>query len=183
MKSQQNLGETTMSIKFLSLFLILTISLCAQIRSADGTIAQFQEDRDMLAVVRILDEYRSVLTYESMGYEEGTTKEYLLNPNYTTKVLRVDDKTVGFINYTVIELQFLLKGLIHLIGVDSTHQSQGYGKMLLTHALQELKGKDLSTAILSVKSENDRAQKFYEKEGFKYAARLNRTDLLYEKDL
>ena len=75
------------------------------------TIEPFQEDRDMSAIDKILDKYRSELTYESRGCEEGTTKKYLVSSKYTTKVLRIDDETIGFINYTVTEPSFLLKFL------------------------------------------------------------------------
>ena len=180
-----------MNIKSLTVFL-LTISFCTQVQS-EVVIESFQEDRDMPAIEKILDEYRSVLTYEARGYEEGMTKKYIVSTKYTTKVLRVDGETVGFINYVVIEPPFLLKlfmnqeGLVHLMGVDSNHQHKGYGKMLLRHALQDLKDKKLSKVRLSVGRENKAARSFYEKEGFTCAipesAQSAVPYLIYEKDL
>ena len=179
-----------MNIKSLTLFLLVCYSV--QIRS-EVVIELFQENRDMPAIQKILDTYRSVLAYEASGCKEGTTKGYLVNPEYITKVLRVDGKTVGFINYTIEEPPFLLKlfmnsnGLVHLMGVESKHQSKGYGKVLLDHVLQELKGKDIHKVLLCVKTENNLARKFYEKEGFICAIpeqiRSSFQDLFYAKNL
>lgn len=175
-----------------SLMLLLSISFCAQIQS-EVVIEPFQEERDMPMIECILNEYAAVLTYESIGYQEGTTKGYFGNSDYMTDVLRVDDETVGFINYKVEWPPFILKwfmsprGLIHLIGIESAYQRKGYGRLLLKHALKVLKSKHLPEAFLCVKKGNTAARAFYEKEGFFCAIpeqmQYYLEDLFYEKQL
>lgn len=183
-------GKEIMNIK--SLAILITINFCAQIQ-AGAVIEPFQEMRDMSVVEHILNEYYGVLAYEAIGYKEGTTKGYLVNQDYMTDVLRVDGETVGFINYKVDWPPFILKwfmsprGLIHLIGIKSSCQRQGYGKLLLRHALKVLKSRNLSEVFLCVKKDNSAARVFYEEEGFICAIpewiQHHLEDLFYEKQL
>lgn len=169
----------------LSGLFVLLISLASQAENI--SIEQFSSDRDMPVAEKILLDNYSTLTYEAMGYPEGTTKKYLNSPRYTTKVLRVEDQTAGFINYVVVEPPFLLKwfmtkkGLIHLMGVDMDCKRKGYGQILLMHALEDLKSRGLKTATLAVKAENIAARRLYEKEGFNCS--LPKESEKYFKDL
>jgi len=64
------------------------------------------------------------------------------------------------------------KGLIHMMGVDPEHRSQGIGKKVLSAGLKYLKDNHIGRVELTVDKENLAARKLYESVGFKNAGRL-----------
>ncbi len=152
-------------------------------------IERYQQQRDGTAVQKILTAFPH-LTYESRGYAAGTTEKYLVSPKYATDVLRVDGKTVGFVNYAAYDMNILSfhiarHGLLHLIGVDTEHQKKGYGTLLLDHAIEELKKLNAPNIILAVQSDNINAQKLYEKKNFQcpMQTRIKGKDFYYRLKL
>jgi len=171
MKKQKN------SMLFIILLFSLVLSPCQLIgmiitQEKDViSIVSYNDKRDRNAVVAILDAYPHYLRYETIGKPAGTTEKYLTTKNYFTYVLRKNDKTIGFINYSSYEKYFLTfyfgrQGLIHLMGVDSKNQKKGYGLLLLNHALNHLKELNTPDIMLTVKRDNVWAQKLYKKAGF-----------------
>lgn len=157
------------STKFL---LVITLLTTTNYTNAIVTIERFQPDRDKKAVLRIMQEDADLLTYESMGYAAGTTEKYIMSKNYTTDVLCEDGKTVGFINYidqnvTLLTFHLFRQGLIHLMGVDKEYRRKGYGKMLLEHAIDELKNRNVPKIVLAVNKDNSSARELYQKTGFR----------------
>ena len=157
-----------MNTFFLRLSLLLSITSCLQ--AAESTIEPYQADRDRAAIISILDANPEYLTYEHLGCPAGTTLKYIESPKYKTAVLRIDDKTIGFVNYvvydnTLLTFNFGKQGLIHLIGVDQEHQKQGYGTQLLKYAIQKCTEQNTSTIQLAVKTDNP-AKNMYAKAGF-----------------
>lgn len=135
------------------------------------TIERYQSVRDKEAVQKICNDHYNYLMYESLGLPEGTTMKYIESKNYITDVLRVNNKIVGFVNYTLKDwylLTFYLGryAMVNLMGVDTEHQYQGYGTRLLKHSMLELQKLQASTIMLTVQKDNVRARKLYEKEGF-----------------
>jgi ribosomal protein S18 acetylase RimI-like enzyme len=167
----QNTG-VDMRIRYYILFLFVHVFAGAQ--DSQFSIEPFQEHRDAEAVKKIIFDHYNTLNYEAKGYAEGTTERYLTSSNYTTKVLRVEDTTVGFINYAPIKFGFFLRfffndaGIINLMGVDSNYQSRGYGRELLHHALEDLRSQDMHKAQLFTHLYNTKARQLYEKEGFRF---------------
>jgi ribosomal protein S18 acetylase RimI-like enzyme len=152
-------------------FFVLLSSFVLVIHAENWSIELYQPERDGQVVRQILKDNQQNLTYESRGDPAGTTEKYLESKKYTTEVLRVNGKTIGFVNYTAYNFELLTffisrRGLIHLIGIDKNEQSKGYGKLLFQHAVRELKKQKIQYILLSVNRENSIARSLYEKEGF-----------------
>lgn len=132
----------------------------------------YDRERDGAAVTKILNDFPAFLKYEvTQQAPEGTTEKYLSSSKYITNVLRVDDKTVGFINFCAYNHDILSfhvgrYGLIHLMGVDKDHQSKGYGSALIDHAIAGLEKLNAPNIRLTVEKENSKALQLYKKKGF-----------------
>jgi ribosomal protein S18 acetylase RimI-like enzyme len=155
----------------LTLVLIVLVQSNAYAMHENAEIVPFQEERDFPAIQKILNDYPGELRYESLGYAAGTTEKYIKSPKYKTDVLRVDDTTVGFVNYaadnfTLLTFHLNRYGVLHLLGVDKDHQKQGFGKLLVRHAVKELEKLKAPNLSLTVKRDNIAARTLYEKEGF-----------------
>lgn len=155
--------------------------------SEQTTIEPYNHDRDSIAVQHILDATPHYLRYEYLGFPTGTTEQYLESTNYYTDVLRVNNETVGFVNYHMEHFSLLTfyihsAGVIHLIGVDSAHQRKGYGKQLMSHAIEKMKQNYIPSVSLAAKKSNNTAQKLYESCGLKIVVSLG-DDFYYNKTL
>ncbi len=166
----------------LFLSLIVTTALANTV-----SIEPYNHERDFQAIQHILDATPHYVRYESMGYPAGTTEQYLVNPQFVTEVLRVDNKTVGFVNYYmhhvhVLTFYLLSIGLVHLIALDPAYQGKGYGAQLLAHVIEKMEQNNMPTAMLNVKVNNTKARKLYEKAGFVPLAHAG-DDIFYTKQL
>jgi ribosomal protein S18 acetylase RimI-like enzyme len=149
-------------------YLLLVIGT---LNAVDIVIAPYDKSRDFYAIEAILQDNRTLLMYEAAGGSCGTTQKYLDSSKYLTYVLRVDDRTVGFINYVAYDINFFTFhfgrcGLIHLLGVDKQQQGKGYGRQLLEYALADLTKLKVSRINVAVKKENLRAIGLYKKANF-----------------
>lgn len=91
-------------------------------------------------------------------------------------VLAKGETIIGFYSLTVITLILELKGypkhipavLIGRIGVDTTQQEQGIGRLLLAHALKKAKQMSLigGVAFVVIDAKSDELVSYYEKFGF-----------------
>ena len=169
----------------------LSISLClivAVINTSEQTsIEPYNHNRDFVAVQQILDTNQNYLRYESMGFPQDTTEQYIESHNFSTDVLRVNNQTVGFVNYHMEHLTLLTfyihsAGCIHLLGIDFEHQGKGYGKKLMLHAIEKMEQNNMASASIAVKKSNTKAQKLYESCGFTIAISLD-DDFYYKKNL
>lgn len=67
--------------------------------------------------------------------------------------------------------QFLEKYPAHLhINIVPSHQRQGYGSILMTKFLEELRKKDVKGVHLGMRADNTAAGKFYGRHGFEESA-------------
>jgi ribosomal protein S18 acetylase RimI-like enzyme len=73
---------------------------------------------------------------------------------------------IGFINFCV---KYNRVGYILLLAVDAQNQKKGYGKLLLQHAMDELKKNSVKSITIDVLSKNEPAKKLYEKLDFIFA--------------
>ncbi len=156
-------------------FFIVSLLLCINIlHTQDITIVPYDRSRDLEAIQTIIHDNWDILTYEALGSPKGTTQKYLDSSNYITYVLRLDDKTIGFVNYTAYDVNVCTfhygrYGLIHLLGVDAQYQGQGYGTKLLHYALNDLTNTHVSHINVAVKRDNLRAIELYKKNKFTYS--------------
>lgn len=92
------------------------------------------------------------------------------NPNSKFYLLQVDNNIVGYLKLNLGEAQQELRnenGLeIERIYVLKSEYGKGLGQALLDYAFQIAKNEKLDLVWLGVWDKNDRARRFYEKNGF-----------------
>lgn len=112
---------------------------------------------DIIAIVNIENHVFNETLGESFLYDELS-----INPFSRIYVLEKDHQVIGFLGLRVDE-----KAEVMNFAIDVEHQKQGYGSILLSHALEELKKENIKTLSLEVRESNIKAQRIYEKFGFK----------------
>ena len=128
---------------------------------------------------------------EHFNYRPNTLEEtrfYLLN----NPVLRqrgfffavLNDEAVGYVGVGVDEEYNLQRntkiGEVTVIGVLKPYRTAGVGTSLMLHALEEIKNKGMTGAILGVDDYNPtKAMGLYEKVGFE----VKKKDLIYQRSL
>jgi ribosomal protein S18 acetylase RimI-like enzyme len=96
----------------------------------------------------------------------------------------LDGETVGYVGVGIDEKYNLEKnvqaGDIFTIGVLKKYRRRGIGARLILHALETLKAKGMTKAMLGVDNYNPtKAMRLYEKAGFK----VTKKDLVFEREL
>jgi ribosomal protein S18 acetylase RimI-like enzyme len=157
-----------------NIFTLSVICISSVLYAQDNhiTIEPYQAERDKEAVIKIIKDHPQELDYSSIGYAQDYTEKFLDSANYITEVIRVNNVTVGFVNYKIWEITVLTfnlgrTGLLHLLGIDKDYQHQGLGRLLLQHALAKMKACYPALIMINTKRHNTLAQHLYEKEGFK----------------
>lgn len=90
------------------------------------------------------------------------TFERCLQSGYAGWVVERDDIILGFI---IMTMQAAESHILNL-GVHPVYQRQGFGSMLLQHAMDMAKARDIGIAFLEVRKSNKSAIHLYEKFGF-----------------
>lgn len=160
--------------------IIFFSSQCAV--NQEYTIEKYNHERDEQAVIKMLNDTPQYLRYETLGMPAGTTEKYITSPTYTTEVIRVNGKTIGFINYLAYNLDIftfhiMRFGFINLMSIDKEYQGVGYGKILFAYAVDQLIKLKCPTIMLNAKLSNTKARNMYEKAGF--SPRIAGDDVLY----
>ena len=85
-----------------------------------------------------------------------------LQGKYQNQCLTVDDKVVGYliVNFVVDECHILN------IAIDKACHGQGYGGWLLNQLKAQCLQEKRSIMLLEVRADNEKAQRFYHREGF-----------------
>ena len=81
----------------------------------------------------------------------------------TTVILFDNNEPAGFVNYY---MRGSSEGTVFLLSVDKKFRGKGFGETLLRHAVEGLKKQGAKFIKLSVREENEPAQKLYKKVGF-----------------
>jgi ribosomal protein S18 acetylase RimI-like enzyme len=183
-------------MKKFNIISILSLTLFfGSIQAAGYVIENYDSSRDQAAVASIIAEHPQYLAYESIKLPFGATMppgitiKIIEGVGSITKVLRVNDETVGFVDYQVLNPKLFgfdlcrHRGLVHLLGIKSECFGKGYGKALFDIALQDLQDQGVPRVILTVKKNNARAIAFYKKSGFVYGQVDGEDSSWYKKDL
>jgi ribosomal-protein-alanine N-acetyltransferase len=94
------------------------------------------------------------------------TLSFPLSRNFVIRK-RVDNTLVGYANfYLIIDEAQVLN-----IAIDPNHRNLGYGRALLTHAIEELRKHNASDFFLEVREGNESALHLYHTLGFAQVGR------------
>ena len=133
-------------------------------------IALYDAARDREAVRAIIEETADTLMIFPMPIDE--VMKAVESKNYKTKVILLEGKTVGFINYAdctkrILGFVFFNRYLINCFALAKEVQGKGYGSQLFTSIVDEIEASQTVAAVfLCVKSTNKVAKNLYEKEDF-----------------
>lgn len=136
-----------------------------QFRSAPITpvpkISAYDQSRDLRAVKKIARQSADGIgLWPSVGYDFSTDR---------TWVARVDGKTVGFVNYAMLDdiaQKKMVRGKIHLLAVGQKSRRQGIGRLLLEASLRDMAHNNVCCAHLDVFRDNLSAIRLYSSMGF-----------------
>lgn len=143
-----------------------------EIYSLWPNIETFNPSRDSYAIADIIQ--RDVYWFFNEPLKEPFREKHLIpyffSKNYKFYVLRVRNKTVGFIIYKKIDP---FTGNISLIGVQKEYRKYHYGEKLLNFAIKDLFNDGCSKIKLYTRTSNIAAQRLYLKTGFKEVSQEN----------
>lgn len=174
-----------LKIKYLTL---LALCFCPLLSAMNQpyVIERYNDQRDRAAVSQLIKQSPGELTPPNQPMDDSVALKWCAskNPDITTMVLRKDNETIGFVNYYVTNLNILwchkmpVNTVLHLLAVDERYQRQGYGRILVEHALNDLQ-KYLPTTALATRKNNHNAHAFYTALGFKslYGDKCASTDV------
>jgi ribosomal-protein-alanine N-acetyltransferase len=154
--------------------LMLIVSAVSFVQAIEHfTIEKYQDERDWPAIAQIIAGHTD-LEWELTGHAQGTSRAMLKYWFQVTEVLRVDSKTIGFVNYRWWRghfLTFFVRPWVSLysIGIDKKYQHQGYGKVLLQHVIEQATNKYASAVTLATNVNNTVARHMFEQAGFTLA--------------
>ena len=110
----------------------------------------------------INDIYSLGIKLDPLFNEKNNIEEYLNNNIYDIYVYEFDNKIIGFIMLT--ELYETME-LLYII-IDDSYQHCGYGRKLVEYAINNC-NQAVNRVILEVRSNNNQAISFYNKNNFK----------------
>jgi ribosomal protein S18 acetylase RimI-like enzyme len=142
------------------------------VADSQASIQDFNYEQDNEAVTELLKSNWEVLSPLIPEYDPRVadiTFRRKLSMNFypaplTLKVLKKNKKLIGFITYTITREK---RGHIELIAITADQQRHGYGTLLINSALNDLKKQHIKTVDINVSKQNEKAQKLYNKIGFK----------------
>lgn len=112
-------------------------------------------------------------TYLKLAYGEQAMLDSLQNPSNATWLLFDGDQPVGFalIGQATLPHKDIVEGdgEVKRFYVDPSRTGQGLGKVMMDVVMQDLLKAGPRTLWLGVYSENDGAQRFYQRYGFTHA--------------
>lgn len=169
-----NISKTTLK-KIIVILVISTLSIglyySPEICSLWPRIETFNMQRDATSTANIIqkDVYWFFKKQPKESFSERNLLPYL-SKDFKFYVLRVQNKTVGFIVYKKIDPQ---TGNINLIGVRKDYRKHGYAEKLLSFACEDLFKDGCKKIKLFTRTSNTGAIKLYTKLGFIETEREN----------
>jgi GNAT superfamily N-acetyltransferase len=161
-----------MNNRFICAIVIIASCAYSNGHEASVVIEPYREERDWPAVEKIMEDYPSLKWCEHEGKPEGSTHKILTDPTCTTEVLRVDRRTIGFVNYIKIydykTFTFLLFrwSYVNSMGIDKEYRHQGYEAMLLNHVIDAAAQEHAQSLLISAAVHDSIGRDLYEKAGF-----------------
>ena len=102
--------------------------------------------------------------YGASGKPSEATERFLIDPAYQTIIVRLNEATVGFLNYAIQDGGKV--GFINMMGVFPEQSGQGLGKLLLHTSINQLRDQKVRSIYLFTDEDNKIARHLYEGAGF-----------------
>lgn len=177
-----------------NILLNILLFFAASRAQAMESIELYNHERDWATIGQLVKNNLSTLVDSQITKQYETVDDFVhhrLRPmfsgkDFTTHVIRDDQKIIGFINYRITFDKFLTTGglvnvgSIELLCVDEQHRKKKLGKKLLDYAMQNLKEKDIPRIQVITNGANEPAVNLYTKAGFEFAKELVRGFNLYK---
>jgi len=141
-------------------------------------IMDFNDDRDTADMLEIFTTDRPWLI-SSPDYDPAyalrtrspNAREEQYKGKMTIKVLRLNDKLVGFVTYY---MKSPIEGFILFLAVKPEFRGKRFGPQLIEYALNDLKRRGAHFVQLVTRTDNIKAQSVYKRTGFIEKARDDR---------
>lgn len=117
---------------------------------------------------------RAMLTRRTSDFTDPT-----LNNNMNIYVMR-DKATDGLIGFVTFFSLSFYKGQVLFLSVNKAFRGKGYGRALVSYALEQMKHKGMIKATLFTRLDNKPARALYESLGFKETSRVSNVGLYYD---
>ena len=142
-----------------ALFGLLQISSCLQGQSDNSiTVVDFEPSHDTAKVKQICTDHWKFLGLKDAFDSSGDVDHMLANKRMVTKVLKTNDKVVGFIAYRrMCEKSWHVSKLV----VDTNYQKKGYGNVLMQSVIDDVIEQGGEEVTLKVFVDNTGARTFY----------------------
>lgn len=135
-----------------------------------GPIYTFQDDRDLNEALDLFKE-DAYLLYSSPDYSamfalktRSPNKDVAYLGKMHIKVMRVDGKLVGLVTYYM--MRDGVTAHILFLCVHKDYRRKGYGRMLMNHAIEQIKLLGAKRIKILTRIENIKAQSLYRSLGF-----------------
>ena len=142
---------------------LLTSEKSNQQTTRKYSLGDFNSEQDTQQILEIFSKDREWL---SSNYSPPSYHNYLLGcqkPSCNIKVLRENEEVAGYIMY---KKNWFKQGSITQLAVSDKFRNKGYGKLLVSTAMEELNGMNLYSTNIICHPDNTAALDFYKKMGF-----------------
>ncbi|WP_295162047.1 GNAT family N-acetyltransferase [uncultured Brachyspira sp.] len=112
----------------------------------------------------------------------GEFEDGINNKTREAHIAYIDNNPIGVISHGKSRSNMEGYGEIISLYIHPIYQGSGIGSLLLEHAVKYIKDLGYSNICLCVFDKNEKAKKFYEKNGFKYSGKKNSLKI-GEKDI
>lgn len=141
-----------------------------------GEIQSYNSPRDEASVARIAMQHMYALT--DLEPSDQVKEQYpkrlhdtilpaLNDDAVTSKIYRLNDKTIGFINYRIDEPGPLWRdAMVNHLAIDNEYHGKGYGGELLSDALRDCHNQSVRCVALYTRWHDNKLPAFYSKFGF-----------------
>lgn len=153
---------STMTKKLIAITLFGLYIPCTTLPSEKYSLRDFNPEQDTQKIMEIFDQERQWLN----RYSSSSYKDDLLNcqkPACNIKVLQENEKLAGYVMY---KKNCLKQGDITQLAVSNNYRNKGYGKLLVTTAIEDLKSIDARSIHMACYADNASGLNLYKKIGF-----------------
>ena len=164
-----------MHIKIAGIFLILLLAIGSVFYfryTAYNPIVSYTPARDKDFIQRMFSEnwYWFIPDYQEFSPQTlfSPNQQDVIQQQVIKIAVNKENKPVGFVVYYMPKFY---EGKIRFIGVDQQFRGQGYSKLLLTYAVQDLFKHGAKKITLMTRLINEPARALYEKMGFRETKR------------